>query len=637
MGSGVTGRLSVGLLQLLLVVGLLADPAKLASEPIRSLDYAAHFYSAVRAADHLRTSGRLWGYDPFWMVGYPQGFVALIDDKLFCLLLLMAPRGWEALVFNAGVLATLLAVPWLIYAAAGTAGLDPRERSGAALAAVVATFCVPASVLFWSWGGLSFFFASVLAVPVTLVLASTLSQESLGSRRGVMASLAAMLTAFTHPVAAGIIAMGLVPVLWSGERPLSHRLRDFVILGALLGITMLPIFEAIAWLRGPLRFSHPGAHEAFRGGLRQLERDWWTYLFDTTSRRDGAGGLLVIVPFAVWGALSIRRQHAGERPTRRNPPIVEQATLIAALGCAATAYAASSFFERSVSLQPYRFIIPMAFFACIPAGVGIARFRRSLAAGRVISWVAVVAAGWVVANAGRGLAPMLVLGHGRDPAEVELATFLERDTSEEDRVLVESRATPLWVEGPLRRAILSARFALMPMTIRREFVGWSGVEPFAAHRYARFDGELFFGQRFGGLSEDAFAAALGRYAISWVVGCDSATLATLKRFSALLEDTASAADCRIFRVRSPQRSRFLEGSGHVTADVDRIEVKDAAGDRVVLKYHWVPMLRTDPPLPIEEAHESGMPVGFIAVRPGAVRDFTIRPRRIFESGNSSTP
>jgi hypothetical protein len=74
----------------------------------------------------------------------------------------------------------------------------------------------------------------------------------------------------------------------------------------------------------------------------------------------------------------------------------------------------------------------------------------------------------------------------------------------------------------------------------------------------------------------------------------------------------------------------------VTADVDRIDVKDAAGDRVVLKYHWVPMLRTDPPLPIEEAHAPGMPVGFIAVRPGTVRDFTIRPRRIFESGNSST-
>ena len=621
------GRLTFGLLQFLLVAGLLADPARLASEPIRSLDYAAHFYSALHAVDHLRESGRLWGYDPFWMVGYPQGFVALIDDKLFCLLLLVAPRGWEALVFNAGVLTTLVSVPWLVYAAAGTAGLEPRERSGAALASVVATFCVPASVLFWSWGGLSFFFSSVLAVPVSLVLASTLSEDSLGSRRGLMASLAAMLTTFTHPVAGGILAMGLVPVLWNGRRPLASRLRDLTILGMLLGLTIVPIFEAAFWLRDPLRLSHP-AHEAFRGGLRQLERDWWTALFDTTSRRDGAGGLLVIVPLALWGALLIRREHR---------TVAVQASLIASVGCALTAYALSSFFERVVSLQPYRFIIPMAFFACVPAGVAIARFGRLLSEWRLIPWVAVVAAAWVVVNAARGLMPMLVLGHGRDPAEVEVAAFLERETTEEDRILVESRAIPLWVEGSSRRAILSARFALLPTIVHREFIGWSGVEPFTAHRYARFDGDILLGQRFGRMSEETFAGVLNRYAISWVVGCNSPTLADLGRFSAVLDGTAEAADCRIFRVRTPQRSRFVEGSGRATADVDRIDVKDAAGERVVLKYHWVPTLRTEPALPIEEVREPGMPVGFIAVRPGGVRNFTIRPRSVFDLASTTSP
>jgi hypothetical protein len=630
---GMMGGLIVGLLQLLLVIGLLADPATLVREPIRNLDYAAHFYNAVRAGDHLRSSGRLWGYDPFWMAGYPQGFVALIDDKFFCVLLRMAPRGWEALVFNAGVLAILLGVPWFVYAAAGMAGLDTDERCGAAVAAVVATFSVPASVLFWSWGGLSFFFAAVLAVPVTLALARTLNDGSLGSPRGLLGTLAAMLTTFVHPVAAGILAMGLTPLLWNGRRRVSMRIRDLLLLGALLGVTVLPILEASAWLRGPLRFSHP-AHEAFRGGLHQLGRDWWTHLFDTTNRRDGAGGLLAIVPLALWGALCIRRRHRDERYVS---PIAAEATAIAAIGCAATAYVLSSLTERAVSLQPYRFIIPMAFFACIPAGVGVARLRTSLAAGRAVAWVVVAVVCLIMANAARGLAPMMVLGHGRDPAEVELADFLRRETAETDRVLVESRATPLWIEGPIRRAVLSARFALLPLAIHRELVGWSGVEPFVAHRYARFDGELLLGQRFSDVSEQTLGTALGRYAITWVVGCDSATLAKLEGFSGLLEARATAADCRIFRVRDAQSSRFREGSGRVSADVDRIAVNDAAGDRVVLKYHWVPTLRTDPPLPIEEAREPGMPVGFIAVRPRGVRDFTIRPRGIFEAPSSAAP
>jgi hypothetical protein len=194
---------------------------------------------------------------------------------------------------------------------------------------------------------------------------------------------------------------------------------------------------------------------------------------------------------------------------------------------------------------------------------------------------------------------------------------------------VESNAIPLWVEGRQPRAILNARFALLPTMVHREFLGYSGVEPFAAHRYARFDGDTLFGEKLSGLSEQAFGALLDRYAISWVVGCNVGTLEKLKRFVTVIEEAAPAAECRIFRVRTP-RSRFLEGGGRVSADFDRIEVKDATGERIVLKYHWLPTLRTEPALPIEEERQQGMPVGFIAVRPGGVRNFTIRSTGLFE-------
>jgi hypothetical protein len=139
------------------------------------------------------------------------------------------------------------------------------------------------------------------------------------------------------------------------------------------------------------------------------------------------------------------------------------------------------------------------------------------------------------------------------------------------------------------------------------------------------------------MSGEAFETVLDHYPISWLVDCNSVTLAELDRFSALLDETAAAADCRIFRVRNPQRSRFQEGSDRVTADVDRIDVKDATGDRVVLKYHWVPTLRTEPPLSIEEAREPGMPVGFISVRPGGLPNFTIRSRRVFDLASVARP
>ena len=52
-------------------------------------------------------------------------------------------------------------------------------------------------------------------------------------------------------------------------------------------------------------------------------------------------------------------------------------------------------------------------------------------------------------------------------------------------------------------------------------------------------------------------------------------------------------------VREPQRSRVAVGAGDARAELDRIEVRDAEGERIVLSYHWLSTLRTIPPLRIE--------------------------------------
>jgi hypothetical protein len=281
-------------------------------------------------------------------------------------------------------------------------------------------------------------------------------------------------------------------------------------------------------------------------------------------------------------------------------------------------------------LQPYRFLLPLSLFACIPAGRGIADGARLLTAGRPIAWALAAVIGFVVANATWGLSPILALGHGRDAAEAELTSFLETATNEQDRVVVEVSLTPLWVGGAVPRAIVIHRFALLPTIIRRELIGYVGLSPFAAHRYARFEPGSLLGKRLTDLSASTLDALLRRYAVSWMVGCTAPTVAELERFPSLLEETARVSGCRVFRVRRPDRSRLLEGEGQVRADLDRIDVTDAAGVRVVLKYHWIPNLRTDPPLRIEEAPQPGAAVGFIAVWPQGAKRFSIRTRGLFD-------
>ena len=249
---------------------------------------------------------------------------------------------------------------------------------------------------------------------------------------------------------------------------------------------------------------------------------------------------------------------------------------------------------------------------------------------RVAALAAAVLGTVVVVNAVRGRVPLLVLGYGDDAAESSLVSFLEHETRPDDRILIESTHEQLPVEGRLGRVIVVRRFAFLPLLVEREFLGYVGTAPFLAHRYAGFEAGKLFGKSLATLSEAEFAALLSRYAVSWVVACTAEALAGVSKFTGVVDEVEPAVDCRIFRVRHPDRSRFLEGSGEVRAMLDRIEVRQAAGDRLILKYHWTPGLRTDPPLPIEEARRPDAPVGFIAIRPGTTTDFTIRPRGAVE-------
>lgn len=618
------GRLiALELLQATLVFCLLADPAATLTKPFRGVDYAPHFYAAVHAADHLRNNGTLWGYDPFWLAGSPEGYMSLTDNKLFCVFVSLAPAGWAALVFNAVALTMLLAVPALLYAAARLARQPVAEATGGAAAAMIITFSLPHAVYFWSWGGVSFFFASVLLVPTVVLLVVTLAERSLFSKGGFAASLLALFTLYAHPGVAPLLAAGALPLLWSGRRPFAARLRDLALLGALLVLPLLSLVDA-SWILGPeLRVSDPYKHAGFHGGVSQLVLDWWTRLVDTRTLRDGAGGLLAILPLALAGMVD-----SGSGGARDGQPsrIAGFAIAIVLLLSAAATYVVPSLLHKFTRIQPYRFLIPFAFFACVPAGRGMARLGRSLAAARPLAWVAALLGALIVANAVTGLLPILVLGHGDDPAESALLAFLERSTSEEDRILVESTVIHLW-QGEARHRLIAARqFALLPLSLPRELLGSIATAPLAAVRYAKFEDGVLFGKHLSDLSSEALEATLGRYAISWIAACSKNGVEGLRAFPRVVEETAPAGECAIFRVRAPERSRLLEGKGSVRASLDRIEVRGATGERLVLKYHWMPGLRTEPPLPIEEAPQPGAATGFIAVRPGDRRDFVILPR-----------
>ncbi|MGH7898047.1 MAG: hypothetical protein ACREQQ_08840, partial [Candidatus Binatia bacterium] len=111
------GLAAVALLHAALVALAFSEPGDLASSPIANDDSTGHFYSALHTLEHLRRAGAFWGYDPYWMAGYPEGVAALIDNQLFALTVSLAPRGFEAAAYNAVFLLALISPPWLLYGA----------------------------------------------------------------------------------------------------------------------------------------------------------------------------------------------------------------------------------------------------------------------------------------------------------------------------------------------------------------------------------------------------------------------------------------------------------------------------------------------------------------------------------------
>jgi hypothetical protein len=608
----------VGLLHFTIVAHAFRNAGDLISLPIRNDDSAMHFYTATHAAAHWRATGSTVGFDPGWMAGYPEGPIGLVDNKYFELIVALAPRGWEAAVYNGAFLLALLSPPWILYGAARAGGASAASATGAAFCAVLATFTVPIVVHFIVWGGISYVFASVLVVPTTIVLGRALAANRLWRPCALSLGLT-LLTVLVHPAVIPVILTGFIPAVAAAW----HR-RPWVIvyvlgISAVLAASLFPVLRIWSELRGTLFLADPQGR-FLHGGIVQFIQDWCLFLMKVDLRPRGAGGLLGLLALAligVWsGPGSSISRSVEQRLTRR-------VVLAASGGCAALAYVAATVVPRVANLQPYRYVVPLAFLLCLPAGETLAAHVAELRTGRGRSWLIGLAAVAVAMHAGFALMPIFVFGVGWDPAEEALVQYVQR-IGDGGRWVVESRFEPEPASRGAAEEVSVKRFALMPLRTNAEFLGYSGTGPISKQRYTVFRHGLLFGRGIPDLDEQV----LRRYAVTHVVGCAGPTVRDLRRLETILEQEAPIGECWAFRVRRPDASRVLEGRGDVRAGLDRIEVRGAEGDRIVLKYHWLPTLRTEPPLPIEEVPQPGAPVGFIGIRPGGQRDFDIVDGRL---------
>ncbi|MEP7358558.1 MAG: hypothetical protein ABI847_15020 [Anaerolineales bacterium] len=565
-----------------------------ANPPFHYTDYATHF-AATDAVSHFLAGGRLWGYSPYFLAGFPEGTLVDLDNKGVELASFGLARLGLSLphAFNGVMLALMAGAPFAIYAAARLLKL-PAPAAGVAQWLMLAAWYADGAVR-WMWQGSILTFAA--AALGSLVVAAAFWRWAAGGAPGGRLSLIVWfgmgpLLFWLHAEAFVILAVTLgLGTLAFGRR---WDLRAWLVV---VGWVVWVILANWAWLGPDLRqLGTLAPTHDLQGGLSQLR-------YDATT----AYALLRVALFgmAALGLWTWRKTGVAWWPA-------------AGLGVGlwlVVAYGGG--YLGLGALEPYRLILPALGLATLPAADWLVRQwgeRR---------WPAALAATVFIAAAALPLYRARPQGlrqvdgtpsdslSGPQPAERAVCATLAKLDLGAGRVLTNDWRLGAW----------------LPACSGAQVIGGPSYLVWTQFNQANADQERVFGQLVAGLSPADLAAVLSQYNVHWVVVNTAfhnwVNLADWDRqHPGTFELVAQNGPFQIMAVVGSS-TWFMSGSGTLTADYNRITIRRAAPGGVVIKYHWLPSLRTEPALPMRPVYAAGDPVPFIAVDNGSTADFDI--------------
>ncbi len=599
------------------LVLILEDPAALFDgRPILDQDWGLHFHHLTSLAG-FRESGRLWGYNPYFMAGYPSNTFQDLSIKFFELAALATPGASPIQAFKGWVFLAAAAVPWLCYLTfvnlfAGGGAAGRAAGSGGLVAALLGT-------AYW-WGSLprEMFFYGMVGFPaasylgwLALSLLKRVVERPLGGRRFSALHLAWLAAA---SILLPVHLQGAVLLLLPGAVLLvAHRsARGW--LWAAAGVAAA-VAVNLFWLVPFL--SHLGdqaAREVVDRLPLFLSHDPWTWLKDyltgerywtfRASRWEKVLRLVLLLLGALGLARLFRRRRA-----------LALALLAALVPLFLLAYF-GSFADALAPWQPLRFKVPLDVLLALLAGRAVRPpdRRAPAAARRVAGGLLVVgllaAAGSVVATEAAG--EMRLQTTIRPPVD-RIVDWLAAADPASGRVLFEE-------SGDETGFVYNGMYlsAFLPRWTGHQLIG-GPINLYAdRHHWAELHSGRLFGRDVATFDDRGLREYLRLYNVAWVVAFDPRTVARLRRLGGLVEPAANAGGIVMARVHQP-RSWFVRGNGRVRADYDRIECSEVEGSEVILKYHWVAGLQIssptlqDPPLTIEPVHLLEDPIPFIRI------------------------
>jgi hypothetical protein len=268
--------------------------------------------------------------------------------------------------------------------------------------------------------------------------------------------------------------------------------------------------------------------------------------------------------------------------------------------------------------QPERFSVPLNLYLIIPASIGIYFIFEKLFRNKNTAEIIFIACLSFVLLYQPFVLPYIKIfknKYYRISCTVpenfkKLVTFLEKNTSRQGRILIE--------DVEFSRDFKEQAYyeehnpALLPDYVKREYL--CGPRPLypIKHSYASFTNGLLFERSISTYTRDELKDLLTQYNVKWIVCWMQSSKDVFNQHSDFLKKITEIDKLSIYEVTG-KHSFFIKGQGQVFADYNRIELKDliAENKEVIISYHWMKKLKTDPPISLEKALIGDDPVGFI--------------------------
>lgn len=615
-------------------VALLGSWSDVTSDtPLLLGDYGHYFYYAHVGTRALREQGTLWGYDPYFMAGYPKTLVFPTSSVYYELAVALVPSEWAWPAFKLSVyLAAVAGLP-LLYLTGWLFRLSPRAK------------CLGVFLgLFAWWGGQAqeFVIVGLACYWMSLVLAAVglgcLYRMTIQPRwYWVLASaLAASASAWSHPLGLVVLTLAAAPfyLMRVGRLTVGQHAAWWSV-AVLIAVAIAPlVLPALPFL------SSTTATDVFYVDSNVHARLWALIALDRPIQ-----WLLLVV-----GALGLYARRDDRAFARLVGTGVAVLFLISYLGSSVPLVAA---------LQPVRYQAAVYWLLCIPAAVGFEaayRWLQSTArsaresdrSSRTVLAPGIVAAVLALLVARLAAPSAMAIWHLPPPmvrpipeGSANVLRILQEETSAAGRVLFEDITSKdrqnIRFQDPNRlpggKRIGPRIMPLVHVRTGRECIGGPYYPGYLKHNFVRFGNATLCNRpmlpgRPNFLTDRLFGRYLDLYNILWVVAWSPVAQEYLDRSPHVerLQTTLPTGPYALYRTR--RKGSFFEvGDGTVEAGWNRIVVRNAqpASDgTIVIRYHWLPTLRAESPVTMSPVRLDDDPVPFIRLhlrnsRPEEVR------------------